>query len=92
MPEQMQMPQMDAMLFDYSEDSQFHFGLEGSAKLANAYPNTPLLLGHWGTVDAPDFIPFNGNPEHLIALAKNPERIRVLAPGQPYTLTRLKRP
>jgi hypothetical protein len=81
MPQQVQMPQMDAILFDYSEDSQFHFGLEGSVKLANAYPHTPLLLGHWGTADAPDFTPSNGDPKKLIALVNNPERIHVLAPG-----------
>ena len=91
MPQQLQMPQMDAILFDYSEDSQFHFGLEGSVKLANAYPNTPLLLGHWGTVDAPDFTPFNGDPQHLIDLVVNAERVQVLAPGQPFRLERLKK-
>jgi hypothetical protein len=51
-----------------------------------------LLLGHWGTVDAPDFTPFNGDPKRLIALVKNPERIHVLPPGQPYTLRPAKRP
>jgi Domain of unknown function (DUF4158) len=76
---------MNAMLLDYSEGSQLHFGLEGSAKLVNAYPNRPVLLGHWGTVDAPDFTPFNGNPARLVALAKNPGRIHALALGQPYT-------
>ncbi len=66
-PQQLQMPRMDTILLDYSEDAQFHLGLEGSVKLLNAYPNTPVLLGHWGTVDAPDFAPFNGDPQHLIA-------------------------
>jgi riboflavin biosynthesis pyrimidine reductase len=31
-------------------------------KLASTYPNTPLLLCHWGSVDAPDFTPFNRDP------------------------------
>ena len=89
-PEQLTMPQMDAILFHFSEDAQFHFGLEDTVKIANAYPHTPLILGHWGTVDAPDFAPFNGDPQHLIARVVNPKRIKVLAPGQPFRLKRLE--
>ena len=37
----------DAMLFDFS-DSEWHFGLDGAVEMANAYPDTPLLLYHWG--------------------------------------------
>ena len=87
----LQMPQMDAILLDYSEDDRFHLGLEGSVKVLNSYPNTPVLLGHWGTVDAPDFTPFNGDPQHLIARVVNPQRIQVLAPGQPFVLERVKK-
>ena len=90
MPEQLLMPVPDLILLDYSEDSVWHFGLEGSAKLLNAYPNTPVLLGHWGFVDAPDFAPFNGDPARLAKLVVNPKRIKVLAPGESYTMTRLK--
>lgn len=91
MEEQLHMPTPDLILFDYSEDADFHSGLEGAVKIANAYPNTPLLLGHWGFVDAPDFIPFNGDPENLKKLVKIPERIILLAPGQPYILKKLKK-
>lgn len=91
MQEQLHMPAPDAILFDYSEDAAFHSGLEGAVKIANAYPKTPLILGHWGFVDAPDFIPFNGDPEKLKKLVVNPERIKVLAPGEPFTLKRLKK-
>jgi L-ascorbate metabolism protein UlaG (beta-lactamase superfamily) len=84
----LQMPSPDALLFDFS-DSEWHFGLEGAARLANAYPTTPLLLHHWGCVDAPDFAPFNGDPDSLPELVDNPERIRVLAPGEPFELSRL---
>jgi len=90
-PQQLQMPQMDAILLDYSEDAQFHLGLEGSVKLLNAYPKTPVLLGHWGTVDTPDFTPFNGDPQHLMARVANPERIQVLAPSQPFRLKPVKK-
>lgn len=88
MPEHLQMPVPDAILFDFS-DSEWHFTFEGAIRLANAYPDTPLLLHHWGSVDAPDFTPFNGDPEKLKARVKNPERVVVLAPGQPYRLRRL---
>lgn len=90
MQEQLHMPTPDAIVFDYSEDAAFHSGLEGAIKIANAYPNTPLILGHWGFVDASDFSPFNGDPKHLVAGVKNPERIIVLAPGQPFILKKLK--
>ena len=85
------MSQMDAILFDYSEDAEFHLGLDGSVRIANAYPDTPLILGHWGTVDAPDFSPFNGDPKNLISRVVNPGRIQVLAPGQPFTLKRIRK-
>lgn len=79
------LPAPDALLFDFS-DSEWHFTLEGAARMANAYPNTPLLLHHWGCVDAPDFPPFNGNPADLHGLIDNPGRIHLLAPGQAFTL------
>src|SRR3954451_4066311 len=83
----LRMPAPDALLFDFS-DSEWHFGLAGAARMANAYPDTPLLLHHWGSVDAPDFPPFNGDPQTLDGLVDNPRRIHVLAPGQPYRLHR----
>ena len=91
MQEQLHMPTPDVIIFDYSEDAAFHSGLDGAVKIANAYPNTPLILGHWGFVDAPDFIPFNGDPEHLKKLVVNPDRIKVLAPGEPFILKPLKK-
>ena len=90
MPEHLNFPAPDAILFDFS-DSEWHFTFEGAVKIANAYPNTPLLLNHWGSVDSPDFAPFNADPERLKKLVVNPERIHVLAPGEPYTLKRLKK-
>jgi L-ascorbate metabolism protein UlaG (beta-lactamase superfamily) len=88
MPEHLRMPAPDAILFDFS-DNEWHFGLQGAAKLANAYPQAVLLLSHWGTVDAPDFTPFNGDPKQLEGLVANPARIKVLAPGEPFVLRRL---
>lgn len=90
MPEHLKMPTSDAILFDFS-DSEWHFGLEGAVKLANAYPNSLLLLHHWGSVDAPDFPPFNGDPKKLNDLVINPERIVLLAPGEPFELKKIKK-
>jgi L-ascorbate metabolism protein UlaG (beta-lactamase superfamily) len=84
----LQMPAADALLFDFS-DSEWHFGLDGAVTMANAYPTTPLLLYHWGSVDAPDFAPFNGDPESLSGRVRNSERVHVLAPGEAFTLKRL---
>lgn len=86
----LRMPAPDALFFDFS-DSEWHFGLAGAVRMANAYPHTPLLLYHWGSVNAPDFTPFNGDPKTLSKLVKNPERIIVLAPGEPFRLKRLKK-
>src|SRR4051794_33865363 len=86
----LRMPTPDVLLFDFS-DSEWHFGLDGAVQMANAYPQTPLLLHHWGCVDAPDFPPFNGDPASLPDRVVNPDRIILLAPGQPYPLTPLPR-
>ena len=83
------MPAPDAIFFDFS-DSEWHFTFEGAVKIANAYPNTHLLLCHWGSVDSPNFAPFNGDPEKLKKHVVNPERIHVLAPGEPFVLKKLK--
>lgn len=89
LPEHLNYPAPDAILFDFS-DSEWHFTFEGAVKIANAYPNTPLLLNHWGSVDSPDFSPFNADPEKLRKSIVNPGRIYVLAPGEPFTLKKLK--
>lgn len=89
-PEHLTMKAPDAILFDFS-DSEWHFTFEGAVKIANAYPNALLLLCHWGSVDSPDFSPFNGNPKKLYDVVVNPGRIKVLAPGEPFVLKRLKK-
>ncbi len=85
MEEQLHMPRPDVMLFDIS-DSRWHIGLEGVKKMASAYPDTPLILWHWGSVDAPEWKEFNGDPEVVKSLIINPERVVVLAPGEGYCL------
>lgn len=87
LPDFLELPAPDAIFFDFSDDA-WHIGLEGAVKIANAYPEAQLLLSHWGTVDAPDMKPFNPDPRSLEGLITNPERIHVLAPGEPFTLRR----
>lgn len=88
LPEHLGMPTPDAIIFDFSDNS-WHIGLQGAVKLANAYPNTPLLLSHWGSVDAPNMDAFNADPNDLYGLVENPERIYILAPGEAFALHRL---
>ena len=76
------MPAPDLLLFDFS-DSEWHFGLDGAIAMANRYPEAELLLHHWGSVDAPEFTPFNADPASLKGRVSNPARIRALAPGEP---------
>lgn len=85
LPEHLEMPSPDMILFDFSEDS-WHIGLENALKLADAYPRARLLCIHWGTVDAPDFAPFNADPQVLLDRVSNPGRVLVLVPGQALTL------
>ena len=89
-PQHLTMTAPDAILFDFS-DSEWHFTFEGAVKIANAYPNAQLLLCHWGSVDSPDFSPFNGDPKKLFEVVVNPERIKVLAPGQAFVLKPIKK-
>ena len=79
------MPQPDILFFDFS-DNDWHMTLDGAVKLANTYPEAELICIHWGSVDAPTMSPFNGNPEVLLDRISNPERIKVLAPGEVYIL------
>jgi hypothetical protein len=50
-----------------------------------------ILLCQWGSVDSTDFSPFNGDPKKLYDVVVNPERIKVLAPGEPFVLQRSKK-
>lgn len=86
MEEQLRMEDADVILFDFA-DNECHIGLEHAYTLANTYPNAKLILVHWGTVDAPEMTPFNGNPQNILDHVVNPERVLVLAPGEEYVLS-----
>ena len=85
LPEHLSMPSPDVILFDFS-DNDWHITLAGAIRLANAYPQAKLICIHWGTVDAPDMTPFNGNPDALYDAVANPQRILPLCPGEAFTL------
>ena len=71
-------------------DDDVYMGLCAFAKkVAEAYPHTPLILWHWGSVDAPEWKEFNGNPDELKKNIIHPERVVVLNPGEAYQLERL---
>lgn len=80
LPEHLEMPQPDLILLDFS-DNEWHITFDGAVKLANAYPEARLLCIHWGTVDAPDWSTFNGDPRELAAHVVNPGRVLAPLPG-----------
>jgi L-ascorbate metabolism protein UlaG (beta-lactamase superfamily) len=83
--EQLTYEEPDVILLDFSDNS-WHIGFEGAVKLCNTYPNAVLIPIHWGSVDAPDWTTFNGDPAKLKQAIVNPERLKVLVPGEAYTL------
>lgn len=85
LPEQLEEKEPDVIMFDFS-DNPWHITFDGALEVGKVYPNAKLICIHWGTVDAPDFSPFNANPEHLKQHIVNPERVIVLNPGEGYVL------
>lgn len=85
LPEHYELEAPDAIFFDWS-DNYWHIGFKNAIKLANTYPQADLICQHWGSVDAPTWDTFNMNPVDLLGQVTNPERIRILAPGQSFEL------
>ena len=85
LPEHLEMPEPDLILLDFS-DNEWHITFEGAVRLANAYPHARLLCIHWGTVDAPDWSTFNGDPRVLADHVDRPERVLAPLPGAAVTL------
>ncbi|MBQ9632232.1 MAG: MBL fold metallo-hydrolase [Lachnospiraceae bacterium] len=81
--EQLAYEEPDVILLDFA-DNEWHITFEGAVKLCNAYPNAVLIPIHWGSVDAPDWSTFNGDPRELAKAIEAPERLRVLVPGEAY--------
>lgn len=85
MEQHLHMKTPDVMLFDFS-DNEWHIGFENAVTLANCYPDAKIICIHWGTVDAPDFAPFNADPSKLAERVVNPERVFALAQGECYRM------
>lgn len=85
LPEHLEMPEPDLIMLDFS-DNEWHITFDGAVRLANAYPSARLLCIHWGTVDAPDWTTFNGDPRELMRRVENPCRVLAPIPGDPVTL------
>ena len=88
MEEQLHLPEPDMIFFDFS-DNEWHITLEGAYKLAATYPNSELVLIHWGSVNRPDITACNANPMDLFENVANPGRVRIVAPGEPVKLKRI---
>lgn len=89
MEEQLHMPEPDMILFDFS-DNEWHITLDGALQMAEAYPNSELMLIHWGSVNRPDISACNANPMDLFERVKNPSRVRLVAPGEPIKLRKIQ--
>lgn len=85
LPEHLEMPAPDLIMLDFS-DNAWHITFEGAVKLADAYPEARLFCIHWGTVDAPDWSTFNGDPRELARHVVNPERVLAPLPGEEVVL------
>ncbi len=83
---QLEMPEQPDLIFMDFADNGWHITFDGAVRLANAYPNSELVCIHWGSVDAPDWNTFNGDPVKLAAEVVNPERVHALAPGAALTI------
>lgn len=86
LPEHLTMPEPDLIMLDFS-DNEWHITFDGAVQLANAYPTARLLCIHWGTVDAPDWSTFNGDPRELARHVAHPERVLAPLPGELVTLS-----
>ncbi len=85
--EQLTYAEPDVILLDFA-DNEWHITFDGAVKLCNAYPNATLIPIHWGSIDAPTWSTFNGDPRELAKAIVNPERIQALVPGEAYTLAK----
>jgi len=87
MDEHVQMQGIDLLLLDASQ-SNYHLGVENAARLANTLNVPHIIPYHFGTYDAPDSPPYNGDPAELAARIHDAEaRFHVLAPGEKFVLT-----
>ncbi|MNW51653.1 metal-dependent hydrolase [compost metagenome] len=86
LPEHFDMGKVDALLLDVSDDP-YHLRMDNEVRLANHYASAQLIPHHYGTYDAPDLLPFNGDPALLASRITGSERrLHILAPGEEFVL------
>ncbi|MCL6458135.1 MAG: MBL fold metallo-hydrolase [Gorillibacterium sp.] len=86
LPAHLQMGQVDVLLLDVSDDP-YHLGNQNEIRLANHYESAILIPHHYGTYDAPDALPFNGDPAQLApSITHSDSRLHILAPGEAFVL------
>lgn len=88
MPEHRAYEGIDLIFADFSDDP-FHYGAQNTLNLCNHYRNADLIAYHWGTLDWPDFLPQNANPYAFRDKIVVPERLHILAQGEPYILKKI---
>jgi L-ascorbate metabolism protein UlaG (beta-lactamase superfamily) len=65
---------------------QFHLSTLGAIVLANTLEQSIIFPYHYGTFDMPDIPGYNGSPDDVLPGIKNNSRVRVYAPGQPFSM------
>ena len=77
---------IDIITLDVSRDLSYHISTNGAVVLANTYEQSLVVPYHYGTFDNTDNSAFNGSPDDVLPMINNPERVRVLIPGQPLSM------
>lgn len=86
MEEHLLIKDIDVLALDVSI-CEYHLNHHGTITLANSLSNAFLIPYHYGTFDAPDAVPHCGDPEDVLdKIVKGRERVRHLAPGQPFSI------
>ncbi len=85
LPEHRQNTDVNLMFVDFSDDP-FHYGGQNTLDLANHLSGAQLIAYHWGTLNMPDFLPQNTDPYVWQKKVLPPERLHILAAGEPYRL------
>jgi L-ascorbate metabolism protein UlaG (beta-lactamase superfamily)/predicted enzyme related to lactoylglutathione lyase len=81
-----QLEDVDVLLLDVS-NCPYHLGVENAARLANKLGAPHLIAYHYGTYDAPNSVPQNGDPADVaVRIEDAARRFHVFAPGALFRL------
>ena len=89
MDDHLRVGEVDVLLLDVSRN-QYHLGVEGATRLAEALGARHVIPHHYGSYDEPEMTahnPYHGDPEEVRrGLHDAARRFHVLAPGQRFGL------